>query len=229
MSFFRNNLHPTRGRKHIIQCVIAVSVGNNSHPVRGRKLFHFLHSSISLRNNLHPIRERKLKKFHLCHNMTSETTYTPQGDGNPVTLTPVTTLSETTYTSQGDGNKSHPLFIALQTETTYTPQGDENRCIPKTPRNRHRNNLHPLHPARGRKLFCHFVKILIPKATNLHPVRGRKPYLADYKQHKIIETTYTLQGDGNQPLFISIVVILPWNNLHPARGRKQKTSLTQRI
>ena len=57
----------------------------------------------------------------------SETTHTPQGDGNyhsPCTLQDI--QPETTHTPQGDGNRRTFGALYVSNETTHTPQGDGN-------------------------------------------------------------------------------------------------------
>ena len=59
-----------------------------------------------------------------------ETTYTPQGDGNPTKLLLSTSSKETTYPPQGDGNsQSWVNVLTLVTEAIHTPQGDGNPFI----------------------------------------------------------------------------------------------------
>ena len=78
----------------------------------------------------------------------TETTYTPQGDGNFHPLSIKLLVKETTYTPQGDGNEDdYGLYRRKISETTYTPQGDGNAIRKIIVQERGGNNLHP---ARGR-------------------------------------------------------------------------------
>ncbi len=85
------------------------------------------------------------------------TTFTPQGDGNPV----LTYLYEavfgklaTTFTPQGDGNNTNLIADSNSNypllATTFTPQGDGNPIISFF-RGAIPNISHNLYPARGRK------------------------------------------------------------------------------
>ena len=77
----RNNPHPARGRKQPSLNLPSTFPGNNPHPARGRKPFR-LKTGIRV----------------------TETTHTPQGDGNSAVCHTVPSSHETTHTPQGDGN-----------------------------------------------------------------------------------------------------------------------------
>ena len=54
ISSARNNLHPVRGRKHILLYRIKFVFRNNLRPVRGRKLVHFFSNAIVHMKQLTP-------------------------------------------------------------------------------------------------------------------------------------------------------------------------------
>ena len=120
-----NNPHPARGRKRTSLAIVALFFGNNPHPARGRKRGReHPRSTGSERNNPHPARGRKLEKSIACHYISSETTHTPQGDGNRLSIPVTRHLQETTHTPQGDGK---PFVFTLQKllEKPFTsPTGD---------------------------------------------------------------------------------------------------------
>ena len=123
-----------------------IKTGNNPHPARGRKLGWCLLGlrgaawkqptprkgtetqgtdllAVNLRNNPHPARGRKLLGPELPQAL-PETTHTPQGDGNRLSIPVTRHLQETTHTPQGDGK---PFVFTLQKllEKPFTsPTGD---------------------------------------------------------------------------------------------------------
>ena len=125
-----------------------------------------------------------------------ETTHTPQGDGNSISLLNSISFIETTHTPQGDGNIISLAPVVISSETTHTPQGDGNIL------NRIQN-------------VCKKETALTPQGdgnlpdggntrtdirNNPHPARGRKReriYAIRYTN----ETTHTPQGDGKPFVF----------------------------
>ena len=145
-----------------------------------------------LRNNPHPARGRKLL-MHTLSGQETETTHTPQGDGNLL------------YAGRFFGvfgNNPHPARgrkPLAYVRTFLTP----------------RNNPHP---ARGRKLPAPLPRSS-QRGNNPHPARGRKPLIARGGGSALTETTHTPQGDGNRLAPLMGLYKLR-NNPHPARGRK---------
>ena len=188
-----NNPHPARGRKLVQQTVVALNHRNNPHPARGRKRPFTTPLIRAAGNNPHPARGRKPLIARGGGSALTETTHTPQGDGNSISsLIQSGCLQETTHTPQGDGNNNARMSLLLSSRNNPHPargrkplmargaactlmkqptprKGTETHITPP-PRVSRRNNPHP---ARGRKplrapIHCPAIR------NNPHPARGRK-------------------------------------------------------
>ena len=102
--------------------------------------------------------------------ISSETTHTPQGDGNGVeSILVAQDQRETTHTPQGDGNSAALLTSSGISETTHTPQGDGNLDGIEPVADLGRNNPHP---ARGRKTICVHIAEIVGETIHI-PDRGQ--------------------------------------------------------
>ena len=132
MNFFqcvqRNNLHPVRGRKHLIASAkFLLFLRNNSPPQGDGNPPNLINMSFDIGNNSHPARGRK--------QLLTGHKYQPPSK-QPTPRKGTETLSRFTSSS----------YVS---ETTYTPQGDGNGHRLRSKAVHRQNNLHP---ARGRKL-----------------------------------------------------------------------------
>ena len=125
-SVVRNNPHPARGRKLLPDRVTLVVLGNNLHPARGRKLSHL--PSCSIRRLKQPTPRKGTETVVLISSIVfaSETTHTPQGDGNifPHHIHAVAEKQPTPR--KGTETLVVCVLVVSVLETTHTPQGDGN-------------------------------------------------------------------------------------------------------
>ena len=161
-------------------------------PRKGTETYRTIRAACRRRNNPHPARGRKPLIARGGGSALTETTHTPQGDGNANHLWTVSTISETTHTPQGDGNPFGPRPAAPVLETTHTPQGDGNSCSTAQAPSQYETT----HTPQGDGNIASSRDICVSRRNNPHPARGRKLLPAWQKRHEI----------GNNP--------------HPARGRK---------
>ena len=141
-----------------------------------------------------------------------ETTHTPQGDGNRLSLMPSPPYS---------GNNPHPargrkLFIAqlqplIVEETTHTPQGDGNMHA----NSGYEYHTETTHTPQGDGNCCPYIKYSLRIGNNPHPARGRK-LIAPSAQLAVGETTHTPQGDGN--CYQTCGQLLSWETTHTPQG-----------
>ena len=125
-------------------------------------------------------------------------------------------MSETTHTPQGDGNSDFHKLFEQEVETTHTPQGDGNPSHAPAHASNNRNNPHP---ARGRKLEDD--NVADNRIETTHTPQGDGNPIMVQMVYYVVETTHTPQGDGNCCPYIKYSLRIG-NNPHPARGRKQE-------
>ena len=166
-----NNPHPARGRKLPFAVYFAGHpAGNNPHPARGRKQLSIIIIPMLARNNPHPARGRKLPLRDLL-SFFSETTHTPQGDGNPLRAFRLQKTKETTHTPQGDGNLFDVhAFLRTRKQPTPRKETETTSCVAHF-----RDGVETPHT---------------PQGDGNSRGTGRMSLRA--------ETTHTPQGDGNQ-------------------------------
>ena len=118
----RNNPHPARGRKHNYSPFFICYRGNNPHPARGRKLQGLaICEKLCHRNNPHPARGRKPLIARGGGSALTETTHTPQGDGNLDGIEPVADLGRNNP-HPARGRKTICVHIAeIVGETIHIP------------------------------------------------------------------------------------------------------------
>ena len=78
-------------------------------------------------------------------------------------------ITETTHTPQGDGNDISGNYERPCAETTHTPQGDGNLDGIEPVADLGRNNPHP---ARGRKTICVYIAEIVGETIHI-PGRGQ--------------------------------------------------------
>ena len=121
---------------------------NNPHPAMGRKLQGLaICEKLCHRNNPHPARGRKPLIARGGGSALTETTHTPQGDGNLDGIEPVADLGR---------NNPHPARGRKLTINQYRA------CIAG-------NNPHP---ARGRKTICVHIAEIVGETIHI-PDRGQ--------------------------------------------------------
>ena len=192
---------------------LALTGRNNPHPARGRKPPRPSRSHASERNNPHPARGRKRYGGNGMISP-SETTHTPQGDGNsPIPPRRIDLWRNNPHPARGRKRTALPP-APRRYETTHTPQGDGNVLSHQIRVDKMKQPT----PRKGTETFCIFVIGIADSRNNPHPARGRKP--APSYSFRLSTGNSPHPARGRKRSIIIQYIKRHGNNPHPARGRK---------
>ena len=206
--------HTPQGDGNIFPMVCGLyRYGNNPHPARGRKPPRPSRSHASERNNPHPARGRKRYGGNGMISP-SETTHTPQGDGNsPIPPRRIDLWRNNPHPARGRKRTALPP-APRRYETTHTPQGDGNVLSHQIRVDKMKQPT----PRKGTETFCIFVIGIADSRNNPHPARGRKP--APSYSFRLSTGNSPHPARGRKRSIIIQYIKRHGNNPHPARGRK---------